>query len=407
MNLSYFIARKYFLSGKKKNFINVISIISMLVVGISTMALIIVVSVFNGLEDLLRTTYGSFDPDIIVTPAEGKSFELTDDFENKIEAMSGITLISHVIEDNVAVKYRNVERVVRMKGVSSEAMSKGRLRDKVISGNPTLLDGDIPYAIVGLGIRWELGVDLSSDYTAMQVYYPKNLRPGVSNPASMVNIQNIVPAGIFAIEKYYDDNYIFVPVEFAERLMSYQNRRTGIEIDLENEINPEEFRTNLSSVLGDDFRVLSGDELHSDLYNILRIEKLFVYIIFGLIIGIASINIYFVLTMLSIDKKKDLAILSAQGASQKLIRNIFIKEGAIIAMTGGLAGTVIGLVISLLQQEFGLVSMGMQSTLADAYPVKVETPDVLITVLCVGIITLIASIPPASLASKKLSMENL
>ncbi len=406
MNLSFFIARRYFLSKRKKNFINVISIISMMVVGISTMALIIVVSVFNGLEDLLRSTYGSFDPDIVVSPVEGKSFELDKKMLTDIENIEGVAHVSQIIEDNVAIKYRNAERVIRMKGISPETMERNRLATKIISGDPYLKKDDIPYAIVGLGIRWELGIDINNDFSTIQLYYPKNLRPG-TNPANMIEVRNILPGAIFAIEKNYDDNYVFVPVEFAEGLMNYQDRRTSLEIIAAENTNKENLKVELKILLGERFLVQSGDEIHSDLFKILMWEKLFVYLIFTLIIGIAAVNIYFVLTMLSIDKKKDMAILVAQGAPLQLIRRIFINEGAIISLTGAIVGGFLGILISLLQQEFGLISMGIESTLTDAYPIKVEWLDILYTTICIGIITLLVSIPPARVAYKKLSLQDL
>lgn len=407
MNLSFFIARKYFFSKDKKNFINVISIISMLVVGISTMALVIVLSVFNGLEDLLRSVYGTFDPDLVILPASGKSFELNDDLKGDIQQIDGIRAFSEVIEDNVAVKYKDKEKVVRLKGVSENFLDQSGFKSSIINGDPVLKRDNIGYAIVGLGVRWDMSIDPRNEIAMLQVYYPKDLGPGIVNPAQMFTIRNILPGGIFAIEKYYDDNYIFVPIEFAQDLMQFGQKRTAIELYLDRPQEIAVIKEQLTRTIGGEFLVKQGEELHSGLFNVLKIEKLSVYIVFVLIMGIASINIYFTLTMLAIDKKRDLSILTAQGATIRTIKDIFVYEGAIIALTGSLVGASLGLIITLVQQEFGLVSMGMASTLLDAYPVKLEFIDVVIPILVVTCITFLSSLRSASLVSKKISLDLL
>ncbi|MFZ9046030.1 MAG: FtsX-like permease family protein [Cyclobacteriaceae bacterium] len=407
MNLPFFIARRYFLSKKKKNFINIISLISMLVVGIGTMALIIVLSVFNGLEGLLRSIYGSFDPDIYITATEGKSFHYTDDSRQIIQHQPGVVSVTDIIEDNVLIKYKNSQRVVRMKGVSESFLAQNRIQQSLVYGEAKLSDGDFNYAILGRGIQYDLSINPDNEFYTIQIYYPKNIRPGVLNPTSLYSVKHIIPAGIFAIEKYYDENYLFVPLAFANSLLNYQQRRTGIEIELSEDVDANTVKADLQRKLGSTLHVRLGEEIHQDLYKILKIEKLFVYIIFSLIIGIASINIYFALTMLVIDKRKDIAVLSTQGAPKSLIRKIFLYEGSIVALTGALVGMVLGLTISLLQQEFKIISMGAQTTIMDAYPIKVEFLDVFLSMACIVTITLIAAVPPAKKAAEKISMRTL
>ncbi len=379
----------------------------MLVVGISTMALIIVLSVFNGLEGLLRSLYGSFDPQIVIQPSEGKTFEFNDSLKQEILNVGDIAFITEVIEDNVLIKYQNAQRVVRLKGVSNEFLEHNRIENSIVYGDPKLKDGDIQYAIVGRGVQYDLSINPNNDFFTIQVYYPRNIDPGVVNPTSLYRVRHVLPSSVFAIEKYYDENYVFVSLEFASNLLNYGSKRSALEIDLRPETDPKNVKAALSQLLGSSFKVKLGEELHEDLYKILRIEKLFVFIIFSLIIGIASINIYFSLTMLAIDKKRDIAILAAQGASNSLIKRIFLAEGAIVALTGALLGLILGLGISFIQQKFGIVSMGMHTTITDAYPVKIEVLDVLVTVLCIMAITFLASIQPANFAAKKLSIQDL
>lgn len=407
MNFSFFIARKYFLSEKKKNFINVISIISMIVVAIGTMCLIVALSVFNGLEGLLRSMYGNFDPDIIVTPSSGKSFAIDSTHILKIKNTEGVLGVSEVVEDNVLVQYKDAQRLVRMKGVNRDFDQFSGIRNVMVSGQFPLVRDSIGYALIGRGVQYDLSLSLRNDFYTLQMYYPKDIDPGVVNPTRMYNILNIIPGGVFAIEKYYDDNYVFVPVEFARDLLNYKNRLTSFDIYLSKDADYELAKKQLQSSLGDSFKVQLGEELHSDLYKVLKIEKLFVFLIMVSIIGIASINIFFSLTMLVIEKKKDISVLFAQGASTQLIRNIFLYEGCIVAFSGAAVGLVLGVTLSLLQEHFGLVGMGMDSAIVNSYPVEIVISDVLFTVFAIIIITILASIKPAIKAGKSFSTHTL
>lgn len=407
MNLSLFIARRYFLSRKKKNFINVISIISMIVVAIGTMALIIVLSVFNGLEGLLRSIYGTVDPNLIVNAAEGKSFAYDDALKSKIEAVDGIAIITEVVEDNALLKYNNSQRVTRLKGVSDNFLADGRLQENIVYGEPVLTEGSINYAILGRGVQYDLSVNPANDFYAIQVYYPGDIKPGMTNPESLFRVKNITPGAVFAIENYFDNTYVFVPLRFTESLFGYYGRRTSLEIQLAEDATLETVRQKLQQTLGDSFRVISSEELHSDLYKTLRIEKFFLFLTFSIIIAIASINIFFSLNMLVLDKRKDVAILLAQGATRKLIRNIFLFEGSIVAFTGAGTGLLAGLIICWLQQNFGLISTGTETTIMTAYPVVIQPLDVLFTALCIVVITILATVQPAATAAKRASLTEI
>ena len=403
MNLPFFIARKYFLSKKKKNFINVISLISMIVVAVGTMSLIVALSVFNGLEGLLKSLYGNFDPDIVITPATGKSFEWTPQLEKKLATTDGVLKVTEVIEDNVLLQYKGAQRLVKMKGVSSTFAEQSNIEDAIVAGDAELIKDSIAYALVGRGVQYDLAISLQNDFYALQVFYPKNIAPGVINPERMYTLRNILPGGIFAIEKFYDENYIFVPIEFAQDLLSYGNRRTSLEV----KIASSNIKENLQETLGNEFLVRSGDELHSDLFKTLKIEKLFVFVTFISIIGIASVNIFFVLTMLAIEKRRDITVLIANGAPTKLIRQIFLYEGCIVALSGAFVGIILGLAISLIQEKFGLIGMGMETAVMQSYPVKVEALDIVITAIAIITITVLASIQPARKASKSFSIQAL
>jgi len=371
------------------------------------MALIVVLSVFNGLEGLLKNLYGGFDADVVISASAGKSFAYTEELRQKIKQVEGTAFIAEVIEDNVLIKYNQSQRVVRMKGVSNEYLNQGRIDRSIVAGDPKLTEGNVNYAIVGRGVQYDLSINPNNDFFTVQFYYPRDIGPGVTNPEKMYNIRYAYPASVFAIEKYYDENYVFIPIKLAEELTAYKNRRTSIEIELKENTDPKKVKNELQVLLGNDFKVLQGEEQHEDLYKILRIEKLFVFIIFALVIAIASINIYFALTMLVIEKKKDIAILFAQGGTSGLIKRIFLKEGAIIAFSGSLVGLVLGLGISYAQEQYGLISMGLQTSIMNAYPVKIIWTDVLFSILTIILITFLASIQPAIKASKHPVLEEL
>ena len=379
----------------------------MIVVATGTMALIIVLSVFNGLEGLLRSIYGTVDPNLVVSASLGKSFDYNNSIKAKMSTIEGIEVITEVIEDNALLKYNNSQRVARVKGVSDSFIAQGRLNANIVYGELKLKDGEKNYMILGRGVQYDLSVNPSSDFYAIQIYYPEDIGPGVTNPDRMFRSASILPGAIFAIENYYDNNFVFVPIEFTEELFKYKGRRTSLELKLGDGELVDEVKAKLSAALGDEFLVRSSNELHSGLYKTLKIEKFVVFLTFSIIIAIASINIFFSLTMLAMDKRKDVAILMAQGATQRLIRNIFLAEGAIVALTGAFTGLVLGLAVSYGQQYFGLISTGTQTTIMQAYPIKVLWSDVFYTVLCIITITIIATLKPAIDAAKSVDLKQI
>jgi len=369
-------------------------------VAVGTMALVIVLSVFNGLEDLIRGLNMNFDPELKIEAVKGKSFELTSEFLDGIKAIDGVEIVTQVIEDNAYAKYKNDEMVVKMKGVEKNFIDHHRLDQNIVQGRMVLEEDGVNYAIIARGVQTALSINRLDNMYTLQFYYPKRRRTSGLNPTGLTNHKVILPAGVYAIEKQYDMNYVFVPLDFAIELLDYGNRRTSLEIKVNSSHGIPEVKERIKSFVGDDFRVLTSEEIHADFFKVLKIEKLFVFIIFSFILAIASFNIFFSLTMLAIDKKKDIAILSSIGANKKLIKSIFLTEGAIISFLGAFLGLFLGLVICLIQQNFGVVSMGMQTAIIDAYPVKVQFPDFLYTGLSIITITLLASYRPAIIATR-------
>ena len=407
MNFPYFVAKRYFFSKKKKNFIHIISILSVAVIAVGTASLIFTLSIFNGLENLLKSIYVTFESDLVVLPTYGKSFELEEVDVTKIKNVDGVLGVGETIEDNVLIRYKNAQKVVRMKGVDTTFVVFNKMKQSITSGKFVLTENNIGFAIIGRGIQYDLSLNLTHDLYPLQLYYPRNISPGTVSAQKMFNIQNINPGGVFALEKYYDENYIFIPLSYAERLTHYGNKRNSLDIYLSEEANIHYVKSTIAEQLGDDFTIKSSEELHSDLYKVIKIEKLFVFFIFSAIIGIASINIFFALTMLVIEKQKDISVLIAQGASHNIIRHIFLYEGCIVSFMGAGIGLVIGLIMSFLQKQYGIIGMGLESAIINSYPIEVLFWDVFYTVLIIIMIGFFMSIQPAIKSTKSFSMASL
>lgn len=401
MNFPFYIARRYFFARKKTSFISLISIISMLGVGVGTMSLVVVLSVFNGLEDFQRGLFKSFDADLKISPLKGKNFDCPPSLLQKIRKIDGVKNINQVIEENVLVRYRDASMVVNLKGVDDNFLKQDRLKKSLIDGKLILKENGISHAIVGSGVALTMGIDVDAFFTAMEVWYPRNSNAKTLNLTSgdAFNKMSLIPSGVFAIEQQYDDSYIFAPLSFAQNLFDYNDERTSLEIQVSDDEMINSIQSSVKELLGKEFVVQNQDEQHASLLRAIKIEKLFVFLTLTFIIGIASFNIFFSLSMLAIEKKEDVKTLFAIGANSGMIQKIFLAEGAIVAFSGAIVGLVLGFTLCWLQQTYGFVSMGIVGALIDAYPVKMQFWDFFFTALVVIIITMIASYFPAKKAS--------
>lgn len=337
----------------------------------------------------------------------GKSFIFSDSLSQSIRSVEGVDIVTEVIEDYAYVKYRDADMVATIKGVSENFLEQKRIDTAIVSGELKLKENDVNYAIIGRGVQYNLSIMPGSDIYPLQVHYIKDVKPGSIDISNLYSRRNILPGSVFAIEKNYDENYIFVPLEFARDLLDYGDKRTSLEIKVKEGYNISNVEQHLADKLGDGFKVLDNEEQHADLYKLLNLEKLFVFIAFSFIMAVGSINIFFALTMLAIDKKKDISILYAMGAGNRLIKSIFISEGAIISLGGAAMGLVLGGLICWLQQTFGIVSMGMETSVMENYPVEMKVTDFIYTSLSLVFITLIISYRPAVIATRYNSVENL
>lgn len=378
-------------------------------VAFCTAALIIVLSVFNGLGDLLRSLHLAFDPALKIEAARGKSFLVDDALIAKIENTAGVELVTQVIEDFAYVRYRDADMVAILRGVSNNFLDQNRLDNSMVQGTLELIRGDsIPCAIIGTGVQQTLTVDVEEPFYPLQVFYIKDLSGRIAaDPSRMYARQTLLPVGVFAIEQHYNDQYIIVPLSFMQQLLQYGDKRTSLEIKLEANASAQATQARLKSTLGDAYRILTNEEQHQDIYRILKMEKLFMFLALSLLILVGSINIFFSLMMLAIDKRKDISVLVALGASPKTVRRIFLAEGALMSFTGAAVGLALGGLLCWLQDQFGLVGMGMESAIVSTYPVKMKLSDLLLTGGMLVISTVLIALYPAQKAAKTYSVELL
>ena len=408
MNLSLFIAKRYFFS-KKKSFINFLSITAFIGVMVGTSSLIIVLSVFNGLEDLLKSLYINFNPEIKIVSNNSKYFIQNNDQINNINNIEGVDFVSKVIEDRAIASYNGVEIPVYIKGADSSFSFQNRLNKNIVEGDFILKKNSSSYAVVGRGVKYKISLNLNDNFNNLILY---SVSPDFSFIPSGIqkkpfNQMSIIPSGVFAIEQQIDNNFIISSLAFVEKLFEKKNKITALELKINEKQDVYKIKSDIKNIVGDDYNVLTIEEQHSDLYKILKTEKLIVFIIFSFILIISSFNIFFLLSMHAIDKKRDLSILLSLGLTEKSIKKIFYYESMIISILGIIIGGALGVLLCVLQNEYGLVSLGMETAIIKYYPVKVKLSDILIIVSIVFFISIIASIKPSLIAIQKINLNLL
>ena len=377
-------------------------------VAISTMALVAVMSVFNGLEDLIRGLFSSFDSELQVTPVAGKSFVATEDWLNAIRKVEGVEVITEVIEDNALLEYRGNQHIARVKGVSDNYFDHERFSKGYFWGDTTLGTALRPGAILGRGVAFALSVNLDDINSVLQIYYPKAPKSAASlDPNQLYAAGQVEPRGFFSIEQGVDNEYILVPLDFFKDLLNYGQKRTALELKVASGHSISSVQQAVQAHLGAEFAVKNADEQHATLIRTVKLEKLVVFLTLTFILALASFNIFFSLSMLAIEKKKDLAVLKSMGAKNSLIRGIFLKQGALIAFSGAILGLILGLLLVGAQEKFGLISLGIASGVVDAYPVRIHWPDLGWISLAVVTITLLASWRPAWIAAQVNPIDEL
>ena len=388
MNVPFYIAKRYLIAKKSQNAINIISWISVISVGIGTFALVVVLSAFNGLEGLVESLFESFDADIRIEAKKGKVFLSNDvDYEKLLE-VEGVINYSKVIEDVVGVSYKDQQAIATIKGVEDSFLKMSQIDSTIIDGEAVLRQNEINFAITGYGIASQLGMYLNRSPENLRIYAPNRGKMSALNPMNSTNRKLIAPGGVFYISPEYDNKFIVVPLLFAQELLDYPAQLSSVEISTDASANLDEVKNKLSNLLGDQFKVSHKYEFNEIIYKTNKTEKWVTFLILVFILIIAAFNILSSLSMLIIDKKKDMATLKSLGARNGLIRKIFFFEGLLINLSGALSGLVIGVLLCLLQEHVGLIRL--EGGIVDFYPVIVKPIEllyILTTVLIIGLLT--------------------
>ena len=409
MRLPFYISRRYLFSKKSHNAINVISGVSVCGVALATLALVCTLSVFNGFQDLVKTMFTAFDPELKITSVTGKVFDAEDERIKAIQAMPEVEIFSKSLADNALVQYKGRQAMVVIKGVEDNFNQLTAI-DSILYGRGELVlhDEVVDYAIPGIELISVLGTGIRF-LDPLEVYAPKRgVKVNVANPASSFQMDYLYSSGLtFAVnQQKYDASYVLTSLDFARNLFQYDTEVSSVELKLHPDANVDRVKDKISKVLDKNFLVQDRYEQQMDTYRIMEVEKLISYLFLSFILLIACFNVIGSLSMLIIDKRDDVTTLRNLGADNKLISCIFLLEGCLISFIGALVGVVLGLVLCLVQQEFGIISLGSGDTagafVVDAYPVSVHFSDVVLVLATVLVIGFLSVLYPVRYLSRRL-----
>lgn len=407
MNTPFYIARRYLFAKKSTNAINIISGISMVGVFVGSAALIIILSVFNGFEEVVLKMFNTISPQVVISPRQGKTFDPDTRYFQALRNNPDVYSYTQVLSENALLRYNEKQSVGLIKGVSTEYLKNKSLDSITIEGKFILNNSAGSNAVIGSAIQAYLMVNITDPFNQLQVFSPKKgSKPNSLNPADDFNVLSIPVSGVFEVQQDFD-NVAIVPLSFARSLLDEPERISAIEINLQPGVDAGKFKDDIEQRIGSHYEIKDRIQQNKVLYNILGTEKWAVYIILTFILIIAIFNIIGSLTMLVIDKLKDIAVLSSLGAGKKLIKRIFLFEGMMITMTGCIFGLLVGFVFCLVQQKYGVFKMSEENlVIANAYPVAFKWMDFMLVFLTVSVFSFVASALSSNLSVKKINHLN-
>jgi len=381
--------------------INIISGISVTGVLFGSAALIILLSVFNGLEKVILSLYSNFTPEIKIEAKLGKTFDPNTPYFNSLHKDARLFSYTEALQEKVFIRYLDRNYIATIKGVSDEFLRNRRLDSTIQKGSFVLKSNGRPYAVIGSIIQAGLGISINSEFSPMQIYSARR-EGGISvNPLYDFNSANIYASGVFSIQQDFD-NMVIVPIEFTRSLLNQPVEVSSIELNYKTGTNLNTVQQDIQDKIGKQFNVRSRAQQDTELYKTLNFERWAIFMILTFVVIIAAFNIIGTLTMLVIDKRKDIAILTSLGADKKLIKGIFFFEGMLISLAGCITGLIVGLIFCILQQHYGFIKIGGSTTIIDAYPVDIKLTDIGLVFLTVMLISAIASAISARLSIKGL-----
>lgn len=387
------IAWRYLFSKKKHNVINIISIISAIGIIVSSAALVIVLSVFNGMEGLVRNSFNRFNPDIEITAKEGKVIELDSFPLAQLKQLPNVISLHEVVSDLTLVNYGEYQMLTNFKGVPADYPTKTGLGNLIYDGEFFLGTESQPAAVLGATVAGMLRLNLNG-LEMIELYYPKRLKKNLTLSTEAFNRQFLKPSGVFLTNTEYDKDYLFIPIEIAKQLCDYDHQATSVELYLDDVAPLKEVQETAETIVGEKYVVKNQYQQEEELFRTMKSEKLIIFFILTLIIIMATFNIIGVIGMMIVEKKKDISVLYTLGANRSFIKQIFLFEGAFVSFIGGILGIFLGFIICLLQQYLHIVKLGdgSEGYIIDYYPVAMQGKDFFLVFLAVIIVTLFASV---------------
>ena len=402
--MNFLFAWRYFKAKKSAHAINIIAWVTVSVIAFATACQILVLSVFNGFEGLVKSLYASFYTDIKVIPAKGKTFTLTADQIRSIKQQPGVFAISLIAEDKALIKNDDLQTVVYLKGVDNNYTNVSGVASKVIDGKYNIGTLDDPGLIIGAGIQNAAGISVEGALKSppVTIILPKRGMASISDPLSSLSEGSIMTNGVFSIQQEFDDKYAITNIDFVKQQMDFApDEYSAVEIKLNNIESITTTQKALSNLLGSKYLVQTKYEQNMSLYGTMRLEKWAIYAILTLILIIAAFNMVSALTMLVLEKQKDISVLQSMGANKTLIQKIFLTEGLLLGAIGAVAGIILALIICALQLKYKLIKLEGGSFLIDYFPVTLKLADFILVSVTVSIIAFIASWFPARKAARQ------
>ena len=398
--MNFLFAWRYFKSKKSTNAINIIAWISVVAIAVGTTALIIVLSVFNGFEGLVRGLYTDFYADIRIAPLTGKVLQLTQAQIDQIKKTNGVAQLSLVAEEKAVLVNGDYQAIVFIKGVDDNFTATNNITPHIVNGKFDIGSADKPMIVIGAGIENATGIDVEKSIYPVTLYLP-NKKATNFNSLEAMNSYNVFPSGTFLVQQDFDNKYVFSNLSFLKYMLDLKaDEYSSVELKV-NSNNPNSVKGELQKLLGEKFLVQTRYEQNQSLFTVMQVEKWVIYAILSLILIVAAFNMIGALTMLVLEKQKDIAVLKAMGADNSLIQKIFLSEGFVLAGIGGTAGIILAAAICYIQVRFKLIKLGGGTFIIDYYPVKMLATDFILVVATIFFIALLAAWIP----SRKASMQ--
>lgn len=409
MKLPAFIAQRYLLAKKSHNLINIVTWISIICISVATFAMIFVLSVFNGFNTVISDMIHQFSPDLNISAVKGKTIEINKIPFDKIQNIEGVDFVFPTITEDVLFKNKEKQQIGQVKGIPDDYNKISRLKGTILNDTTFIIRNDnANFAIPGAGMAYFLGINVYRPYSTIQVFVPKRGNASSFSIENSFNSSNLLVTKVFSTQQEIDERMVLAPYEWLSDLMEYDGLATDVEIFVNGQQTIDHRQINrikkeVKAILGDDYKVQDQYEQQETLYKMMKAEKLAVYLILTFVLIMATFNVIGSLSMLIIDKNKDISLLKAMGADNNLVKKIFINEGLIISVVGGLIGLLIGIIAVLIQEHFGIIRLGNGGNyIIDAYPVALEFSDVALVFLTISIIGCAAAFFTAGNSIKKM-----